>query len=181
MTKALFFLGVFLGWATSPVVWPISLTPIRLMLYLGSFVGQESGWNISAHNTAGEDSIGLLQFNTPARVMLGMSEDDARSAFWSGYYGVKYVSELLLSDWRYWLYLRIPVLGLYWLRAAWRGFGAADTLEAGGVLAPLRLPGDSLYQTEDSVIRSYWSGLPVAFIGTAALVYGVLNAKKVKL
>ena len=175
MNQVLFYFGILLGWAVTPQLWPVFLPP-RLMLYLGSFVGQESGWNTSAHNTKGEDSIGLLQFNSPARAMLGMTTEDAQSPFWSGYFGAKYTGELLFSDWRYWLYLSVPILGLYWLRAAWRGFGAAETLESGGILAPINLPGDSLYQTESAVKQSYWRCIPIALAATIALLYAAIMA-----
>lgn len=174
MTQVLFWLGILAGYALTPVVWPVFLPP-RMMLYLSARASQESGWKVDAAGDNGA-SLGLLQFHEPTRRFLGMSDDDAKNPFWAGFYGVRYVGELLFSDWRYWLYLSIPVTGFYWLSAAWRGFGAADALEGGGVFAPMRLSSDSPYYVEPGALRAYWTCLPVALLVTVGLVYGAIRA-----
>lgn len=80
----------------------------------------------------GGRSLGILQFLDTTRAALGMTDDQALSPLWSGYYGAVYVSQALLSDWSWWYSLSLPFYGAGALRVLWRsGIGAASSWRDG--------------------------------------------------
>lgn len=130
MSWLFFHLGCLLGWATHPLLWPV-YSPWRWLFYMGITATQESGGNAGAVGDDGA-SLGMLQFFQPTRAALGMTDEQAKSPLWSGYYGAVYVSQALLSDWSWWYSLSLPVYGAGALRVLWRsGIGAASSWRDG--------------------------------------------------
>jgi hypothetical protein len=131
MNWAYLHLGALWGLLSHPLLW-IWFSPQRWLLYVGVTAAQESGGNPEAYNpelgSAGGDSKGMLQFQSGTWAALSSKpESDRTNPFWSGYTAASYVQTALLSDFRWWLPLALPVYGMGAMRRLWRsGIGSAD-------------------------------------------------------
>lgn len=164
-TYVQFWLGILVGWLTHPAVWWISFTPFRVLHFLSARAAQESGGSASALNPDdnGYSSGGLLQFWEPTWTALsGRPLEDRFSPFLSGYYGVAMLQDALLRSWKWWIVLRVPVLGYSSLCYLWTHGTSGDNAwtSVGGGLTQLK-----------SESRAVWGYL---FWGAIFGVMGVL-------
>ena len=93
-----------------------------------------------------------------------MTDEQALSPFWSGYYASVYVSEALMADWRWWYALRLPYYGAGAIRVLWRGgIGAAEDWRKG---MDESYAGAAFWPT-------YWRWVTVPTLITVVFFYGL--------
>jgi len=119
--------GALVGWLTHPTLWLI-YSPARWLLYVGVTASQESGGVLTATGDGGA-SVGLLQFKdtTWTAILPDVPLEKRLDPYWQGYAAGVYVQTALLTRWKWWPALAIPVWGMGAMRRLWRsGIASAD-------------------------------------------------------